>query len=55
LATDSEPITRVERDILKLCADRQSRLQISQSLSMSQIALSAHVQQLLGKLRISNG
>jgi DNA-binding NarL/FixJ family response regulator len=54
LATGSEPITPLERDILKLCAERQSRVQIGEALSMSQIALSAHIQQLLGKLRISN-
>ena len=54
LATGSEPITPVEREILKRCADRQSRLQIGEALSMSQVALSAHIQQLLCKLRISN-
>jgi DNA-binding NarL/FixJ family response regulator len=54
LATGSEPITPVEREILKRCADRQSRLQIGEALSMSQVVLSAHIQQLLGKLRISN-
>jgi DNA-binding NarL/FixJ family response regulator len=48
----SDPLTSAEHDVLRLCADGRSHTQIGRALRIKPAAATAHVADILAKLRL---